>query len=173
MISTTEKPEDKKEKIRKLRDYHQVTLDHHGVPEGMFIPKMAYRPIGKSDLHISFFASEMNKGEDIYLEFTSKELIPEDPQRRLYRWNFNPHYEEEYDQTEPHPQTGHVRYLVPVDELILMKRPEPKPEQSFNDLPDPDKDLPIDQMTIRDLAAIMLNKPVSTKKWLNMIINSK
>mgnify|MGYP006267627949 CR=1 FL=1 len=173
MISTTEKPEDKKEKIRKLRDYHQVTLDHHGVPEGMFIPKMAYRPIGKSDLHISFFASEMNKGEDIYLEFTSKELIPEDPQRRLYRWNFNPHYEEEYDQTEPHPQTGHVRYLVPVDELILMKRPEPKAEQSFNDLPDPDKDLPIDQMTIRDLAAIMLNKPVSTKKWLNMIINSK
>jgi hypothetical protein len=33
-------------------------------------------------------------------------------------------------------------------------------------------DAPLDQVTIRDLAAIMLKKPVSNKKWLNDIINS-
>lgn len=182
MISTADKPEDRKEKLRKLRDYHQITLDHHGVPDGTFVPKMAYRPIGKTDLHIAFFASEISKGEDVYVEFTSKELVPEDPERRLYRWEFNPHFQEEYDTTEPHPTTGHVRYLVPVDELVLLPRPKPVPpieprvlveESPFDDLPDPNQDLPVSQMTIRDLAAIMLSKPVSKKEWLNEIIKSK
>lgn len=177
MISTTDKPEDKKERLRKLREFHQPTLDKHGVSDAIFIPKMAYRPYGKTDIHISFFASEINKGEDVYVEFTSKDLIPEDTERRLYRWNFNPHFQEEYDKTEPNPQTGHVRYLVPVDELVLIKRnPDPKPEnevEEFDNLPDPNLDLPVNQMTIRDLAAILLKKPVSRKPWLNEIINNK
>jgi hypothetical protein len=177
MISTADKPEDRKERLRKLREYHQVTLDYHGVPDGIFVPKMAYRPIGKTDLHIAFFASEISKGDDVYVEFTSKELIPEDTERRLYRWRFNPHFHEEYDATEPHPQTGHVRYLVPVDELELLPRPKATEtvveESPFADLPDPNQDLPVNQMTIRDLAAIMLNKPVSKKEWLNDIIKSK
>lgn len=177
MISTTDKPEDKKERLRKLREFHQPTLDRHGVPDAIFIPKMAYRPYGKTDIHISFFASEINKGEDVYVEFASKDLIPEDTERRLYRWNFNPHFQEEYDTTEPNPQTGHVRYLVPVDELVLIKRnPDPEPqkeEEEFDNLPDPNADLPVNQMTIRDLAAILLKKPVSRKPWLNEIINSK
>lgn len=177
MISTTDKPENKKERLRKLREFHQPTLDKHGVPDAIFIPKMAYRPYGKTDIHISFFASEINKGEDVYVEFASKDLVPEDTERRLYRWNFNPHFQEEYDKTEPNPQTGHVRYLVPVDELVLIKRnPDPEPEkevEEFDNLPDPNLDLPVNQMTIRDLAAILLKKPVSRRPWLNEIINSK
>lgn len=176
MISTTDKPENKKERLRKLREFHQPTLDKHGVSDAIFIPKMAYRPYGKTDIHISFFASEINKGEDVYVEFASKDLVPEDTERRLYRWNFNPHFQEEYDTTEPNPQTGHVRYLVPVDELVLIKRnpdPEPEPEPEFGKLPDANLDLPVNQMTIRDLAAILLKKPVSTKPWLNDIINGK
>lgn len=176
MISTADKPEDKKERLRKLREFHQPTFDNNGVSDALFIPKMAYRPHGKTDLHIAFFASEVNKGEDVYVEFTSKDLIPEDTERRLYRWNFNPHFQEEYETTDPHPQTGHVRYLIPVDELVLIKLAKKdlinKSAGSF-DLPNPDQDLPMDQMTIRDLAAILLNKPVSTKQWLNDLINKK
>jgi hypothetical protein len=176
MISTADKPEDKKERLRKLREFHQPTFDNNGVSDALFIPKMAYRPHGKTDLHIAFFASEVNKGEDVYVEFTSKDLIPEDTERRLYRWNFNSHFQEEYETTDPHPQTGHVRYLIPVDELVLIKLAKKdlinKSAGSF-DLPNPDQDLPMDQMTIRDLAAILLNKPVSTKQWLNDLINKK
>jgi hypothetical protein len=171
MISTTDKPEDKKERLRKLREFHQPTLESNGVSDALFIPKMAYRPHGKTDLHIAFFASEINKGEDVYVEFTSKDLIPEDTERRLYRWNFNSHFQEEYDMTDPHPQTGHVRYLVPVDELVLIK--EAKKDEDVFILPNANEDLPMDQMTIRDLAAIFLNKPVSTKQWLNDLINKK
>lgn len=175
-ISTTEKPEDKREKLKKLREFHQQTLTDIGVPEATFIPKMAYRPYGKTEIHISFFLSEINKGDDVYVEFTSKELVPEDPERRLYKWRFNPHFEEEYDKTEPNSQTGHHRYLVPVDELVLIPKnktneTDKQEESSINfEIPDPETDLPIDQLTIRDLTAILTGKPVSNKKWLNELI---
>lgn len=169
-ISTIDKPEDKREKLRKLREFHQPVLDRIGEPDALFIPKMAYRPYGKQDLHIGFFASELQKGEDIYVEFTSKDLTPEDPARRLYKWMHNPHFAEEYDTTEPTAGTGHVRYLVPVDELILIKVQHEEEETNDFDLPDANEDLPMDQMTIRDLAAILLKQPVSKKKWLNDLI---
>lgn len=174
-IATTDKPEDKREKLKKLREYHQPTLNELGIPDAEFIPKMAYRPYGKTEKHIAFFASEISKGEDIYVEFTSKDLVPEDPERRLYKWRFNPHFEEEYEKTEPNPTTGHCRYLVPVEELTIVKvnkKEEGQVAIKF-ELPNSDNDLPLDQMTIRDLAAILLKKPVSTKEWLNEIINSK
>lgn len=171
-ISTTEKPEDKREKLKRLREFHQPVLNELGVPDAVFFPKMAYRPYGKTELHIAFFASEMSKGEDVYVEFTSKELVPEDPRRALYKWRFNPHYEEEYEKTDPNPQTGHVRYLVPVDELVFVsKEPVKATQEKINfDLPNPDDDLPMDQMTMRDYAAIHLKKPVSRKEWLNKLI---
>jgi hypothetical protein len=178
-ISTTDKPEDKRERLKKLREFHQPMLDAIGAPNASFVPKMAYRPYGKTDVHIAFFASEINKGEDVYVEFTSKELVPEDAERRLYKWRFNPHFEEEYEKTEANPQTGHVRYLVPIDELILVKMPEKKealiPDQvDLNITVDPDQDQPMEQMTIRDYAAIHMKLPVSRKPWLNeIIINHK
>jgi hypothetical protein len=178
MISTTDKPEDKREKLRKLREFHQETFNQLDVPNAVFVPKMAYRPYGKTELHIGFFASEISKGEDVYVEFCSRENDPEDPLRRLYKWRFNPHFEEEYEKTEPNGITGNVRYLVPVDELSVVKiHEEVKSGIStnntildFDSLPDPDNDLPFDQMTMRDFAAIMLKKPVSNKKWLNDLI---
>jgi len=180
MINTTDKPEDKREKLRKLREFHQETFNELDSPNALFIPKMAYRPYGKTDLHIGFFASEISKGEDVYVEFCSKENVPEDPLRRLYKWRFNPHFEEEYEKTEPNGVTGNVRYLVPVDELTVVKAAEEvKPtairtkEISFDDFADADTDLPIDQLTIRDLAAILLQRPVSNKKWLNQLISNK
>jgi len=178
MISTTDKPEDKREKLRKLREFHQETFNQMDIPNAVFVPKMAYRPYGKTELHIGFFASEISKGEDVYVEFCSRENDPEDPLRRLYRWRFNPHFEEEYEKTEPNGITGNVRYLVPVDELSVVKIHEEvklgiSPNNAildFDSLPNPDNDLPFDQMTMRDFAAIMLKKPVSNKKWLNDLI---
>lgn len=179
MISTTDKPEDKRVKLRKLREFHQPILNELGVPNAFFVPKMAYKPYGKSEIHISFFHSEVSRGEDLFIEFTSRDNVPEDPERRLYKWRFNPHFEEEYEKTEPTASTGHIRYLVPVEELEIIKvyKPEPEPEQpkqkeselSF-DLPDATTDLPIDQLTIRDLAAILLKQPVSQKAWLNELL---
>lgn len=173
-ISTAPKPEDKREKLKKLREFHQKTLTDLGVTDATFIPKMAYIPIGKTERHIAFFHSEISKGSDVYVEFCSKDNDPEYEDRALYKWRFTSHFEEEYEKTEPNPTTGHCRYLVPVAELIKVKEynkeiEEDKTALEFT-LTDPDQDLPMDQMTIRDLAAILLKKPVSMKVWLNEII---
>lgn len=171
-ITTGETIEEKREKIRKLREFHQKTFDDLGIPNAIFIPKMAYRPIGKSEIHIGFFANEINKGEDVFVEFCSKENIPEDPDRKLYKWKYNPHFHEEYDKTEPNAISGHVRYLVPIEELILIKDNKVV-EQTFQpefNLPDAETDLPLDQMTMRDFAAIILREPISRKEWLNKLI---
>lgn len=181
MISTTDKPNDKQEKLKKLKEYHQPVFDKLGLTNPTYIPKLFYRPYGKTELYIAFFASEISKGDDIYTEYTDKDFMIMDPDRKLYRWRFNPHFEEEYEKTEPSATTGHIRYLVPVEELTLMKvdiEPvvEEKPVQTKLDLdaiPDASDDLPMDQMTIRDYAAIHLKKACSKKKWLNDIVTSK
>jgi hypothetical protein len=130
-----------------------------------------------SEQHIGFFQSEVKKGMDIYTEFTSIDLDPEDPKRVLYKWRFNPHYEEEYAKTEP-AANGHYRYLVPVSELMKIEFEQETPTQNslfpnFDAIIDPDQDAPLNNITLRDLAAIILQKPVSQKQWLNEIIKSK
>jgi hypothetical protein len=173
MISTNDKPEiSRKEKVKLLREFHQAELDKIN-PAAIFLPKMAYRPYGKTEKHIAFFESEINKGEDVYVEFCSREDVPEDVNRTLYKWRFNPHYEEEYEKTEPNPSTGHCRYLVPVEELTVIRDYGVKIEQpdiSFDAPVLNGDDMDLTSATLRDLAAILLKKPVSNKKWLNDII---
>jgi len=178
MLSTKDPaPEDKKAKLKLLREFHQKTLNDLGKPNAVFIPKMAYKPHGKTERFIACFLSEINRGEDVFIEFCSRDNDPEDPDRRLYKWIFNAHFEAEYEKTPPDPTTGHVRYLIPVGELIVVKvnkvsEPEitEQKEINFEELADPNDDLPMDQMTMRDYAAIHLGKPVSRKQWLNDLI---
>lgn len=184
MSTTTNNLEERKENLKKIKEFHKATLANLGVSDYSLIPKLAYRPSGKTELFVSFFYSEISKGQDIYLEFTDRNNVPEDPDRTLYLWKFNPHFEEEYEKTEPTEGTGHIRYLVSIEELKVIKKYSPeaaittekeiklKPALDFS-LPNPETDPPINEMTIRDLAAIILGKPVSTKEWLNMIILSK
>lgn len=179
MIETVAKPESNREKIKKLREYHQPTFDSLKLTDAIYFPKMFYRPYGKTDLHVAFFASEINKGEDVYIEPASKDLIPDDLLGRpLFKWKFNPHFEAEYDRTEPNPVTGHVRFLIPVEEFVTIEKVSVKPPATKKvkqetidfDLADANEDLPLDQLTLRDLAAILLKKPVSKKEWLNKLI---
>ena len=163
-----------KEKIAVLREKHQFTFDALDIPSALFYPKMAYRPYGKDELYVSFFVNELKREADIYTEFVSRDYVSEDSNRTLWMWRYNPHWEEEYETTEPN-DLGHVRYLVPVSELIKVNMPKeklpPDPFKSFGqDLMD---DASIDEMTIRDFATIMTGRPLSTKSWLNNLISGK
>ena len=178
VVTEVASPELKRERLKQLRAYHQQALDKLGVPNAVFIPKLAYKPSGKNEVHVSFFISEISKGEDVYMEFTNRNNVPEDPKRTLYKWRYNPHYATEYEATDPNTKPNDIRYLVPVAELQVIKSQQPEtPKLSTKitevvelSLPDPNLDLPIDQLTIRDLAAILLKKPCSQKSWLNDII---
>ena len=62
-------PTERKKKVEKLKELHEDYFQSIGDIESLYIPKMAYRPAGKDDLHISFFPSELKKEKDIYTEF--------------------------------------------------------------------------------------------------------
>lgn len=167
-ISTTLTSADK---ISALREKHQPYFKEREIPNALFYPKMAYKPKGKDELYVSFWVSELRKTDDIYTEFVDRDYNSEDPERNLWVWRYNPHWEEEYEQTEPNA-IGHVRYLVPVSELIKIPNYIPKTVSSDDfDINLIDKSDPlITEMTMRDFVAIMTGKPVSNKAWLNEII---
>ena len=179
-ISTKEKVKTKREKISELFEKHAPLLKRAGVSSPKFIPKMAYPHEG--ELVIGFYPSEMNGEQDIYTEFVSRDYVPEDPERRLLKWMYNPEYDTEYKKTEPHPSTGDRRYLIPIGELIDMAIAYPKEEEQITEqtelfdlrgYADANSDQPYDQMSMRDYAAIQWKKPVSHKKWLNELITKQ
>lgn len=183
-LSTTEKKKaaengksdqgyDKKERIAELKEKHAALFAQEGVENPVFIPKLAYVPKGKTEKHLAFFPSEMEQKADTYTEFVSSEYISEDPERRLWKLEHNPHYEEEYDKTEPHRISGYPRYLVPIGELteITLKETAQK-EITFDEegKGDPAEDLPMKDMTIRDYMAIHMRVPCSDKSFINETI---
>ena len=163
----------RKEKTAELLKFHEKKFITNGIKEFKFIPKCAYKPRGLDGLHLGFFESELKKPIDVYTEFVSIDLNPEDPNRNLYKLRHNPHYAEEYETTEANVN-GHVRYLIPVAELIKIEELEME-ESVFPDfdLMNPENDEPFARMTIKDFCAITWKKPVSAKKWLNDLINQQ
>jgi hypothetical protein len=122
-ISTTEKSKKSdlyRERMATLREFHQSTLDHIGESSAYFYPKMAYKPIGLEETCVGFFPSELRKGTAIYTEFVSREYESEDHERTLWKYEFNPHWEEEYPKGET--STGSEIYYVPVNELMKIPR---------------------------------------------------
>ena len=108
-------PAERKQKVAKLREEHEDYFQTMGIINALYIPKMAYRPSGKDDLHVSFFPSELEKGKDIYTEFVSIQYESEDPKRTLYLVKHNPHWKEEYELITSN--SGFERHLIPVSEL--------------------------------------------------------
>ena len=123
MISTSKRkkglsPEERKNVVAELRKEHEDYFKSIDSPNALYIPKMAYRPSGKDELHIGFFPSEMNKNVDIYTEFVSIDYVSEDPKRTLYLLKFNPHWEEEYELITSN--AGFERHIIPVSELKVI-----------------------------------------------------
>lgn len=142
MISTKNKgmtPSERKQKVAALREEHEDYFQTIGNINALYIPKMAYRPSGKDDLYVSFFPSELEKGEDIYTEFVSIDYETEDPKRTLYLHKHNPHWKEEYELVKS--SSGFERHLIPVNELIVINDVTNRRGDilTLEDLPDPDE----------------------------------
>ena len=127
-------PAERKSKVKNLREEHEDYFQTEGKENALYIPKMAYRPAGKDELHVSFFPSEMEKEKDIYTEFVSIDYDTEDPKRTLYLHKYNPHWKSEYELITSN--SGFQRHLIPVSELKVIKDVTSKdmPGQKFVDL---------------------------------------
>ena len=108
-------PQEHKASIKILYTEHADYFKDNKIDKPAYIPKMAYRPAGKDDLHVTFFPSELENNMDIYTEFVSIEYKSEDPKRTLYLLKYNPHWKEEYEMITSN--SGFQRHMVPVSEL--------------------------------------------------------
>ena len=155
----------RKDKIAELKKKHKEVFERLGIADPHYIPKMFFG----TPLSMPLFKSEMKDGKDVYTEKVSKSFESEDSNRTLYKWKHNPKWATAYP-TKPLSHGEGNMYLIPFDELIpIVEEKKKNPIYDFG-IVDPDTDLPIDQLTIRDLAAILTGKPVSLKQWLNEIV---
>ena len=182
-------PQERKDATVELRKRHQSVFDALGIPEAIYIPKMAYKPQGLDSIHMGFFESELKHGQDVYTEMVSIMMESEDPSRTLYKYRGNTHFREELPASDEENKSKSTRYYVPMDELevvvtpvkrgrgrprktpvtdIQVKRDQPKAIRTI--VVDPSEDCPMDKMTVRDYIAIHTGKPVSSKKWINQIV---
>lgn len=161
----------KKDNLKALREHHQPYFDKIGEPEAYFTGKVSFIPKGKTEYFVGLFYNEINKKDDVYIELASQDFLVEDPERKLYVYKHNEFFSSEYELSMP-GANGVQRYLIPVNELYLVDKKINKTPQVKLDLgiEDPEYDTPLESATLRDLAAILLRKPVSYKKWLNDLI---
>ena len=137
-------PEQRKQKVAALREQHEDYFNTEEIKNAAYIPKMAYRPSGKDELHVSFFPSELERNKDIYTEFVSINYDSEDPKRTLYLHKYNPHWQSEYEIVESN--SGFQRHIIPVSELKVVsditKNVTENPIfdlKDVSDLPNPDE----------------------------------
>jgi hypothetical protein len=140
---------ERKQRVSTLKEEHEAYFQTEGKINALYIPKMAYRPSGKDELHITFFPSELENEEDIYTEFVSIDYVSEDPKRTLYRVDYNPHWKSEYELIISN--SGFQRHMIPVSELVVISDVTDRNvklstsgmvtenlEQTLFELPDPD-----------------------------------
>lgn len=162
-------PAEKKEKIQLHRDFHTALLNEYNVPDADFNVKLVFT--NNNNKVVGIFPNEFKKENGFYIEFVDNKLDPTDPERKVYRLEARENYESVYNILT----SG--AYAVPIEELKEVqpkKQPTHQPVQlDPNFLTDNSKttDEGYTKMTIRDLAAILWQTPVSNKSWLNQLIN--
>mgnify|MGYP003146772251 CR=1 FL=1 len=159
-------PQERKAKVLKLKEEHEDYFQKSGNINALYIPKMAYRPSGKDELHISFFPSELQKSRDIYTEFVSIEYNSEDPKRTLYLFKHNPHWAEEYETVTS--SSGFERHIVPVSELKVindvtnrMEQFKPKVSDCITPITNPDKRDIVDVLKGIEKALLSINQKLN------------
>ena len=154
-------PQERKAKVLELRKEHEDYFQTAGNINALYIPKMAYRPSGKDELHVSFFPSELQKGKDIFTEFVSIEYASEDPKRTLYLLKHNAHWAEEYETVTS--SSGFERHIVPVSELRAINdvTDRNKPPVTKNLVPDPENREIVDVLIGIERALLSINQKLS------------
>ena len=157
-------PQERKAKVLELRKEHENYFQKEGNINALYIPKMAYRPSGKDELHVSFFPSELQKGKDIFTEFVSIEYVSEDPKRTLYLLKHNAHWSEEYETVTS--SSGFERHIVPVTELKVINDVTDRnsPIKKSELVPNPENREIVDVLIGIERALLSINKKLINRK---------
>jgi hypothetical protein len=176
-------------KTKEIRDYNVDLISDLGISYYDFNMKTQFYD-EQARLVVGIFPSEFKKTKGFFFELIDSDLIPVDPERKVYRVPFNSAFEEEYE------LNAKGSYLVPIEELKVVHRSSvaiskmsaftgtddsvfkvtQKAQESAGSIPKAPalmEDAPYSDMTIRDYYAVHTNRPVSAKGWLNDLIKNK
>ena len=160
-------PEERKASVKILFKEHEEYFTDNKINNPTYIPKMAYRPPGKDELHITFFPSELEKEKDIYTEFVSIDYKTEDPKRTLYLMSHNPKWKKDYELITSN--SGFKRHMIPVSSLKVIndvtdRNPLPEfsqEEKEFYKIPNPETERSIvDVLRGIEKALLSINKKI-------------
>jgi hypothetical protein len=183
-----------KEQLEQIKNYHSTAFIFLNETNPLFYPKKIF--MLNNEEHISLFEKELISGR-FYTEIVDDFNNPVSQERLLYRFKGNEFSKSEYICKE-NLVNGSLakKYYVPLSDfekinVIELKKQETKKSvkklniKSLDESPttvsiidfekekDQEKeDLIISKMTIRDYAAITWKKPVSTREWLNKLIEN-
>lgn len=189
---------DRKLKEEEFFKHHYKTFSKLKLHNPVFAIKTSFFKKGKQGKFVQFFESELNKNENIYLEFfeytpDKKDMEPAHENRQLFMLRGNPFYKEEYEREVKKNSSGgeYNAYLVPLSELLVIdskgksktysefEEEESTTEQQkvvpFEDFKNmiEDRVPSIADLSVKDLCAIMWRKPIADNDWLNRFINQK
>lgn len=176
-------------KTKEIRDYNVDLISDLGISYYDFNMKTQFYD-EQARLVVGIFPSEFKKTKGFFFELIDSDLIPVDPERKVYRVPFNSAFEEEYE------LNAKGSYLVPIEELKVVHRSSvaiskmsaftgtddsvfkvtQKAQENAGSIPKAPalmEDAPYSDMTIRDYYAVHTNRPVSAKGWLNDLIKNK
>ena len=151
-------PQERKAKVQELRKEHEDYFQTTGNINALYIPKMAYRPSGKDELHVSFFPSELQKNKNIYTEFVSIEYASEDPKRTLYLLEHNPTWDQEYEIVTS--SSGFERHIVPVSNLKVINDVTDRNKDKVS-ITNPDERSVVDVLKGIERALLSINQKLS------------
>jgi hypothetical protein len=153
----------RKEKEKEFLTEHLGTLKKAKVADPFFTIKTAFFKKGKYGRQVQFFEWELEKANDIYIEFydnvyddsrTLTDVIPMYEKRCLFKHKHNPFYKEEYELKESTNSQGnpYSSYVISVSELTailpngkevtynewekIQEEPEPKEQNTLSIFPD-------------------------------------
>jgi len=123
----------RKEKENELFNSHSDTFRILKASSPLFVAKTAFFKKGKFGRQVQLFEGELQRGEDIYIEFVDvirddsgkeMDLVPMFPERQLFKYKYNPFYSEEYEIKESTNSKGdsYSAYTIPVSELMAIMK---------------------------------------------------
>jgi hypothetical protein len=121
----------RKEREKEFFVQHMDTFRALKLTDPFFIIKTAFFQKGKYGRQVQFFESEIGRGEDIYIEFydnvtddkgTVTDVTPFSSDRQLFKYKYNPFYDEEYETKSGTSFKGepYILYTVPISEMIAV-----------------------------------------------------
>jgi len=121
----------RKEKEKEFFVEHMGKFKKAKVADPFFTIKTAFFKKGKYGRQVQFFEWELDKAQDIYIEFYDnvyddngvlKNVIPMNENRALFKHKHNPFYKEEYELKESTNSQGNAysSYVISVSELTAV-----------------------------------------------------